>query len=268
MNQLPLEKRALILRCMCEGMTMRGAARTAAVSKNTVAKLLVEAGAACQAYQDRVLRDLPCQRFQADEIWSWIYAKEKNVPTAKAPPPEAGDVWTWTVICADTKLVPVWRVGDRSLDTALALFSDLRTRVRHRVQIVADGNSSYLEAVPAAFGREVDFAMLVKLYGDPEHVMHVSGRVEPGTVNTCFIERHNWTMRTMRRFTRRSNGFSRKLANHRAMVALFLYAYNFVEPHRTLTRKGGPPTTPAMAAGITDWPGRLTDVVEMLETPN
>lgn len=265
MNRLPMEKRALILRCLCEGMTVLGAARTAGVVKSTVLRLLVEAGRVCETYQAKVLRDLPCRRFEADEIWSWIYTKQKNVPKAKAAPPEAGDCWLWTVLCADTKLVPVWRVGDRTLDTALALFSDLRTRVRHRVQIIADGNSVYLEAIPAVFGREVDFAMLVKLYNDPNHVMHVSGRVAPGEARTCFIERHNWTLRRMRRFTRKSNGFSRKLANHRAMVGLFVYAYNFLEPHRTLTKAAGRPTTPAMAAGMAEWPGRVTDIVEMLD---
>ena len=240
MNRLPTEKRALILRCLVEGMGIRGAARTAAVSRNTVLKLLVDAGTACEIYQDEVLRELPCRRFQADEIWSYLYAKQDNVWKAKAAPADAGDVWTWTVLCADTKLVPVWRVGDRGTDMALDLFRDLESRVNHRVQIIADGHASYLEAVPTAFGREVDFAMIVKLYGQANHVAHVSGRPEPGTINTCFVERHNWTMRTMRRFTRQSNWFSRKLRNHMAMVALFMYAYNFVQPHRSLTRKGGP----------------------------
>ena len=264
MNRLSSEKRTLILRSLVEGMSVRGAARTAEVSKNTVQKLLLDAARVCRRYQDEALRNLPCRRFQVDELWSYIYAKRANVPAAKAPPPEAGDVWTWTVLCADTKLVPCWRVGDRSVDTALSLFADLRTRVSHRVQIVADGLEAYLEAVPAVFGREVDFATIVKLYGDPNHVVHVSGQTEPGTANTCFIERHNWTMRTMRRYTRRSNGFSRKLENHAAMVALWMFAYNLCHTHRSLNVKGKAARTPAMAAGITDCPLKLDRVVDML----
>ena len=194
----------------------------------------------CEFYQDEVLRDLPCRRFQCDEIWSYIYAKRDNVPNAKAAPPEAGDTWTWTVLCADTKLVPTWRIGDRSVYTAIDLFRDLQGRVNHRIQIIADGLDAYLQAVPTVFGSEVDCAMLVKLYGQPNHVAHVSGRPDPEMINTCYVERHNWTMRTMRRFTKRSNRFSRKLQNQMAMVALFMYAYNFVQPHRSLTRKGGP----------------------------
>ena len=252
MNRLSSEKRALILNALVEGAGVRGASRVAGAAKGTVLKLLLDAGEACERYQRETLRELPCKRFQADELWSYLYAKSKNVPTAKAAPAAAGDLWTWTVICADTKLVPVWRVGDRSVDVALSMFADLRTRVEHRVQIIADGLNAYLEAVPAVFGREVDFAMIVKLYGDPNHVVHVSGAPEPGTANTCFVERHNWSMRTMRRYTRRSNGFSRKLENHRAQVAVWMYFYNFVRPHRSLTRKGGPPTTPAMAAGVAD----------------
>ena len=266
MNRLSTEKRALILRCLVDGAGVRGAARTAAVSKNTVLKLLVEAGEACKRYQDEVLRGLPCRRFQVDELWSYLYAKRKNVPSAKAAPAAPGDLWTWTVLCADTKLVPSWRIGDRSVDTALSLFADLRTRVSHRVQIVKDGLESYLEAVPTVFGREVDFAMIVKLYGDPEHVVHVSGKPEPGTINRCYVERLNLTLRmSMRRYMRQTNGFSRKLENHAAMVAVNLFAYNFVQPHRSLTRKGGPPTTPAMAAGVADWRRKLEDVVELLE---
>lgn len=173
-------------------------------------------------------------------------------------------MWTWTVLCADTKLVPVWRVGDRSAWTAADLFRDLQSRVNHRIQIIADGHAAYIEAVPRVFGPDVDFAMLVKLYGDPEHVVHVSGRPEPGTINTCFIERHNWTMRTMRRFTRKGNGFSRKLENHAAMVSLYVYvyAYNFIQPHRTLKN-----ATPAMAAGVTDEPETLDRVVHLIDQP-
>lgn len=268
MNRLSTEKRVLVLRCLIEGMSVRGTARTAGVAKGTVLKLLRDAGEACRRYQDETFMDLPCRRFQADEIWTFLYAKNKNLPTAKAAPDTAGDLWTWTVLCADTKLVPVWRVGDRTATTAFEVFYDLAQRVNHRVQIIADGHMAYLDAVPEAFAGEVDFAMLTKLYGQPGHVLHVSGRVEPGTVHTTFVERHNWTIRVMRRYARRANGFSRKFENHAAAVALFMYAYNFVQPHRTLTRKGGPPTTPAMAAEITDWPTKLDHVVELIDSSN
>ncbi len=160
MNRLDTKKRTLILRLLVEGNSIRSTTRIADVSKNTVAKLLIDAGKACEAYQDKVLRDLPCRRIQVDEIWSFIYAKEKNVPRAKAAPPEAGDVWTWTVICADTKLGPSWRVGDRSSETAIELMDDLRARLACRVQLTTDGLKAYLEAVEGAFGGDVDYAML------------------------------------------------------------------------------------------------------------
>ena len=140
--------------------------------------------------------------------------------------------------------------------------------MNHRIQIIADGHASYLDAVPREFGGEVDFAMIVKLYNDPDHVAHVSGRPEPGTINTCYVERHNWTMRTMRRFTRQSNGFSRKLRNHMAMVALWMFAYNLCHTHRGLKQKGRAARTPAMAAGVTDWPMKLDDVVKLLDQSN
>ena len=157
MNRLPLKTRTLILRCLVEGMSIRSTARTADVSKNTVTKLMIDAGKACTAFQDQALRDLPCRRIQVDEIWSFIYAKEKNVVRAKAAPPEAGDVWTWTAICADTKLIPSWRVGDRSGETAIEFMDDLRPRLANRVQLTSDGHKSYLEAVEGAFGGDVDY---------------------------------------------------------------------------------------------------------------
>ena len=163
MNKLSLNTRKLIVRCLVEGQSIRATARTADVSKNTVNKLLVDAGKACTDYQDKALRDLPCNRIQVDEIWSFIYAKEKNVPRAKSAPPEAGDVWTWTAICADTKLVPSWRIGDRSSETAIDFMDDLRGRLADRVQLTSDGHKAYLEAVEGAFGGDVDYAQLVKL---------------------------------------------------------------------------------------------------------
>ena len=166
MNKLPLKTRKLIIRCLVEGQSIRSTARTADVSKNTVTKLLINAGKACADYQDKALRDLPCRRIQVDEVWSFIYAKEKNVARAKSAPLEAGDVWTWTAICADTKIVPSWRVGDRSGATAIEFMDDLRPRLANRVQLTSDGHKAYLEAVEGACGDDVDYAQLVKIYGD------------------------------------------------------------------------------------------------------
>ena len=256
MNRLSSEKRALILRCLVEGMSVRGAARTAGAAKGTVLKLLVEAGRACEQYQDAVLRDLSCRRIQVDEVWSFLGSKQT-------------EVWLWTAICADTKLVPSWQVGDRSHEMAIELFRDLRGRLARRVQITTDGLEAYFQTVPYVFGQDVDFAAVVKLYDDPDHAVHVVGRPDPAHINTCYVERHNATLRgSVKRYTRRTLAFSRKLENHAAQVALFMYAYNFVQPHRSLSRRGGPPTTPAMAAGIADWRKRMDDVVNLLDQSN
>lgn len=267
MNRLSTEKRATILRCLCEGGGVRGAARTAGVVKNTVLKLLPAAGEACSAFQDRELRKLPCKRIQVDEMWSYLYTKQANVWKAKAAPRHAGDLWTWTAICADTKLVPTWLVGDRGLNAAIDLFRDLRQRLLYRPQITTDGLDAYFDAVPYVFGADgCDFGAVVKLYGDPEHAVHVTGKPDPDHIHTCYVERHYLTMRTsIRRCQRRTICFSKKLENHAAMVALAMFYYNFCMPHRSLTRKGGPPTTPAMAAGVADWKRKMEDVVEMVD---
>ncbi|MDE0149816.1 MAG: IS1 family transposase [Rhodospirillaceae bacterium] len=275
MNLLPTEKRRLLLKCLVEGMSVRAAARTADVSKTTAMKLLVDAGKACAAYQDRALRDLPCKRIQVDEIWSFIYAKEKNVATAKAAPPKAGDVWTWTAICADTKLVPSWRVGDRSGETAIDFMDDLRVRLAERVQLTSDGHKAYLEAVEGAFGADVDYAMLVKLYGDaPEREKRYSpatcvgarkrkieGNPDPAHVSTSYAERQNLTMRmSIRRFTRLTNAFSKKIENHAHSIALHFMHYNFCRQHTSL---GG--ISPAMAAGVRDRLWDIEDIVRLIE---
>ena len=275
MNKLPLNTRKLILRCLVEGQGVRATARTADVSKNTVVKLLIDAGKACAAYQDRALRNLSCRRIQVDEIWSFIYAKEKNVPRARSAPPEAGDVWTWTAICADTKLVPSWRVGDRSGATAIEFMDDLRGRLANRVQLTSDGHKAYLEAVEGAFGGDVDYAQLVKLYGEPTGQKgherkyspsectgtlkrRVEGNPDPAHVSTSYAERNNLTMRmSMRRFTRLTNAFSKKVENHEHSVALHFMYYNFCRQHKSLNG-----ISPAMAAGVA---GRLWDIEDIIQ---
>ena len=278
MNKLPPQTRTLILRCLVEGMSIRATARTADVSKNTVVKLMVDAGQACAAYQDKALRNLPCQRVQVDEIWSFVYAKEKNVARAKSAPPEAGDIWTWTAICADTKLVPSWRVGDRSGMTAIEFMDDLRPRLANRVQLTSDGHKAYLEAVEGAFGGDVDYAQLIKMYGGQEkgegaerkyspsectgiRKRRIEGRPDPAHVSTSYAERNNLTMRmSIRRFTRLTNAFSKKIENHAHSVALHFMHYNFCRQHKSLEG-----SSPAMAAGVTDRLWDIEDIVRLID---
>ena len=277
MNRLSTEKRRLLIRCLVEGMSVRAASRTAGTSKNTTLKLLVDAGNACADYQDVTLVDLPCRRVQVDEIWSFIYAKEKNVKRARTAPPEAGDVWTWTAICADTKVVPSWRLGDRTSATAIEFMDDLCARLANRVQLTSDGHKAYLEAVEGAFGGDVDYAMLVKhydvldkgrsaekRYSPPECTgikkTTIEGRPDPAHVSTSYVERQNLTMRmSMRRFTRLTNAFSKKLENHGHSVALHFMHYNFCRKHMSLGM------TPAMAAGAADRPLTIDDIVRLVE---
>lgn len=273
MNKLSLEDRAKVLTLLVEGMSLRATARAADVSYNTVCKLFADAGRVCADYQDKALRDLPCKRLQLDEIWSFVYAKQKNVPSAKAAPDNSGDAWTWVAIDADTKLVASWRVGDRSTDTAIDFVSDLASRLRNRVQITTDGHKPYLEAIEGVFGGDVDCAMLVKHYGAaPEGQRRYSPAVCTGAVkrrvegnpdarhvNTSFVERQNLTMRmSIRRFTRLTNAFSKKLENHALSVALHYMNYNFCRIHKTLR------VTPAMAAGVTDRVWDMTDVAALI----
>ena len=275
MNKLPVNTRKLILRCLVEGQSVRATARTADVSKNTVTMLLIDAGKACSVYQDKALHDLPCQRIQVDEIWSFIYAKEKNVARAKSAPAEAGDVWTWTAICADTKLVPSWRVGDRSGLTAIDFMDDLRSRLANRVQLTSDGHRAYLEAVEGAFGGDVDYAQLVKLYGEAPEAQkryssaacvgarkrRVEGNPDPAYVSTSYAERNNLTMRmSIRRFTRLTNAFSKKIENHAYSVALHFMYYNFCRQHKSLDG-----ISPAMAAGVTERLWDIEDIVRIVD---
>ncbi len=274
MNKLPTEKRIQILSLLVEGNSLRAASRITDTAFNTVAKLFVEGARACAAYQDQHLRNLPCKRLQLDEIWSFIYAKEKNVRAAKAAPREAGDVWTWMAIDADTKLVPSWHVGDRSSLTAIAFVDDLAGRLANRVQITTDGHRAYLEAIEGAFGGDVDYAMLVKLYGEGGEaekryspaecvgirMARIEGNPDPKHVSTSYAERQNLTMRmSIRRFTRLTNAFSKKLENHALSVALHYMNYNFCRIHKTLR------ITPAMAAGVTDRLWSVGDIVNVLE---
>jgi IS1 family transposase len=274
MNKLPLAKRVQILSMLCEGSSMRSISRVADVSINTVSKLLAEAGEACLALHDETVKDVKASRVQCDEIWSFCYAKEKNARTAKAAPEGAGDVWTWTAIDADTKLIVSYFVGDRSGQSAIALMDDLRARLANRVQLTTDGHRAYLEAVEGAFGGDVDYAQLVKMYGP---TIAAPGRYSPAEctgikkirregnpdvahVSTSFVERQNLTMRmSMRRFTRLTNAFSKKLDNHIHALALYFTFYNFCRIHKTLRM------SPAMAAGVTDRLWSLEDVIARID---
>jgi len=277
MNQLPLEKRVAILTTLAEGSSMRSTARMVGVSFNTVVKLLIEAGRACAQYQHDKLRNLNCRRLQLDEIWSFCYAKEKNVPDERKGEFGYGDIWTWTAIDAETKLIPCWLVGLRDSCHATEFVENLAGRLANRVQLTTDGLKVYIEAVEAAFGGEVDYAMLIKLYGNPGAVespetryspgeccgtkrKRISGKPDKAHISTSYAERQNLTMRMrMRRFTRLTNAFSKKLANLEAAVALYFMHYNFVRTHQTLK------TTPAVAAGVTDHRWTMEDLIAMME---
>ena len=261
MRKLALKARVQILNMLCEGMSMRAVARLADVSFNTVAKLLIDAGTVCAEMHDELVRDVKASRIQCDEIWSFCYAKQKTVPNAKNAPSDAGDIWTWTGIDADSKLIVSYLVGDRSGEAAIELMDDLRSRLANRVQLSTDGHRAYLEAVEGAFGADIDYGQIVKLYGptidkggrySPAECTgirkrRVEGNPDEAHVSTSYVEAHNKTMRMhMRRFTRLTNGHSKKVANHAHMVALYTLFYNFIRTHSKLRM------SPAMAAGIAD----------------
>ena len=249
------------------------------VSRNMVTKLLLDLAEACAAYQREHLVNLPCKRVQADEIWSFVYAKQKNVPADKAGEFGYGDVWTWTAICADTKLAVSWLVGSRDGGVATEFMQDVAGRLANRVQLTTDGLSAYLEAVEGAFGSEIDYAMLQKLYGaspDGERryspakcigvkVGVVQGNPDPCQTSTSYIERQNLTMRmNMRRFTRLTNAFSKKVENHAAAVELHFMVYNWIRPHGTLRTEKDNRVTPAMAAGLARRPWTVEGMVGLL----
>jgi IS1 family transposase len=276
MNKLPLAKRAQILSMLVEGSSMRSVSRVCDVSINTVTKLLEDAGEACVAHHDQAVRGVKAKRVQADEIWSFCYSKQKNVAAAKRKDLAWGDVWTWTALEAETTLLITYMVGGRDAEYALAVMDDLRQRIVNRVQLTTDGHRAYLEAVEEAFGTEVDYAQLVKLYGTAPDAargryspaecigsrkQEITGQPEPARVSTSYVERANLTMRmAMRRFTRLTNAFSKKFANHAHMVALYATWYNFIKQHKSL--KG---ITPAMAAGVSQTLWTMEDVVALID---
>lgn len=275
MNKLNNARRAEVIAALVEGNSIRATVRMTGVAKNTVTKLLVDLGAACSAYQNEVMHNLPCQRIQCDEIWAFCHNKEKNTAPEHAGQFGYGDVWTWTAIDADTKLVPSWLVGARDTETAVVFMDDLRSRLANRVQLTTDGHKPYLTAVYGAFGHDVDYAQLIKIYGpepggDKRYSPPVCIAAEKRTVNgtpvdadisTSFVERSNLTMRMgMRRFTRLTNAFSKKVENLAAAVSLHFMYYNFARPHMALYGK-----TPAMVAGIADHQWAITEIVSLLD---
>jgi IS1 family transposase len=275
-NKLSLDRQAQIIKVLCEGNSIRSTARITGTAVNTVVKLLREVGAACLDYQDKVMHNLPCGKLQCDEIWSFVYSKAKNVPEEKQGKFGYGDVWTFTAIDADTKLVPCWNIGLRNADCAYEFILDLKARLANRVQLTTDGHGMYLEAVENAFGSEIDFAQLVKRYGpEPEGDRRYSpakclgadkrvvvGNPDTSKISTSYVERQNLTMRmNIRRFTRLTNAFSKKLENHLLALSIYFMYYNFARPHKSLDNPY--PRTPAMATGVSDHIWSVGEIVKL-----
>jgi IS1 family transposase len=274
MNQLDAVKQAQVLSALVEGNSISSITRMFGVGKNTVARLLIAAGEACAKFQDQAIRNLNCKLVQCDEIWAFVGAKDKNVPTDKQGKFGIGSVWTWTALDAESKLICSWMVGNRSAEAAFAFMQDLEGRLANRIQLTTDGYSVYANAVESAFGSDIDYAMLVKVYGEsgePEKRYSpaecigsqrkpVTGTPEMKHISTSYVERQNLTMRMgMRRFTRLTNAFSKKLENHIAAVSLHFMYYNFVRIHQTLK------VTPAMQAGVTDRLWSIEDIVRLVD---
>ena len=274
MNKLSAARRTQVIKALVEGNSIRATCRMTDTAKGTVTRLLVDIGKACAAYHDEVVRGLTAQRVQCDEIWSFCHAKQKNVPADKRGEFGYGDVWTWTAIDADTKLVISYLVGLRDAGYAHEFMQDVASRISTRVQLTTDGHKPYLQAVEGAFGADVDYAVLMKLYGpdpggerrySPPVCIGTTATVVQGTpdrahVSTSYVERQNLTMRMhMRRFTRLTNGFSKKLENHVHMIAIYTVFYNFTKVHKTLR------VTPAMQAGLTDHVWSMEEIVRLLE---
>ena len=259
---------------LVEGNSIRATCRMTGVAKNTVVKLLVALGKACAEYQDKVLRNLTCKKIQCDEIWAFCYAKEKNVPEDKKGQFGYGDVWTFTALDADTKLISSWSIGRRDADCATEFLKDLAARLKNRVQLTTDGHKMYLEAVESAFGSEIDFSQLIKIYGNTEESqkryspaqcigtekIKINGSPKDESISTSYVERQNLSMRmNMRRFTRLTNGFSKKVENLFYAEALYFMYYNFCRIHQTLR------ITPAMAAKVTDRLWEIDDIIALLK---
>jgi IS1 family transposase len=279
MNRLSTEKRAQILSMLVEGNSVRATSRIAGVAINTIQKLLLDIGAACAEYQDQALRDLPCKTIEADEIWSFVGSKQKNVPASHEDDPNYGDVWTWTALDADSKLIVSWYVGGRAFDDCMAFMEDLKGRLAGPIQLTTDGHQAYVAPVGLNFKQDIDWAQIQKTYRadhsgarrySPQVCAGIKTRVlkgdpDPAKISTSYVERQNLTMRmSMRRFTRLTNGFSKKLDNHMAAIALHFLHYNFARPHTTLA--GPYPQTPAMAAGVADHVWTMTEIAALLTT--
>lgn len=278
MNKLSIADRVAILNCLSEGMGINATARVTGKSKNTILKLLADTGEACALYQDRVMNNLSCKRVQVDEIWSFVGAKEKNVKASIPAHADYGDCYTFTAMDPDTKLMPCWLVGTRSVECTRAFMADLAPRMANRIQLTSDGFKPYITAVERAFSGDVDYAMLNKTYGPADASKEAKRRYSPSPivgaekvrmtgnpdmehVSTSHVERANLSMRMgMRRFTRLTNAFSRKLENHMHAVSFYFMVYNFVKIHKTIK------TTPAMEAGVTDFLWSMEDIVLMTET--
>jgi IS1 family transposase len=277
MNRLSRAERATILRLLVEGNSLRSTTRISGHSINTIGKLLVDIGAACTLFQDRALVNLPSTRIECDEIWAFCYARPRNVPEGHAGEWGYGDVWTWVALDPDTKLVCTWLVGRRDGPDATMFIGDLARRLRNRVQITTDGHRPYVDAIERAFGKDVDYAMLIKEYGaDPEaprpapavvlsqDVRVMQGNPDPDQISTSYVERQNLTMRMgMRRFTRLTNAFSKKVENHTAAIALHFMYVNFARPHKSLANPY--PRTPAMASGLTDHVWTMEEIAALLD---
>jgi IS1 family transposase len=274
MNILATDKRAQILSCLVEGCSMRSTSRLTGTAKKTVERMLISAGTACAEYMDKTMRNLPCKVLQVDEIWSFIGCKERNLPESLRGSLDYGDSWTWVCIDAESKLIPTFYVGKRDAVSARMFLHDVAERLAHRVQLTTDGLKAYLEAVQGAFGSEIDFAMLVKLYGQPKDTpervysppictgtrrRRIMGNPDRNLISTSYAERQNLTMRmSMRRFTRLTNAFSKKFANHAHALAIYFMHYNFCRIHQSLR------VTPAMEAGIADHVWSLEEIINLL----
>ena len=255
-NYLSKSKQAHILSCLVEGTSVSATARIAHTTKVTVLRLLSEAGKVALLYSDQAMKDLPCERIEIDELWAFIYAKEYNLPKIKAPPKDAGEVWTWVAFCPDTKLVPCWRVGGRSSTDAVELLLDLKSRLNDRIQISTDSLQAYISAIEEVFGDEVDYAQLPK---QSEKAI-IKGEPDPILISTSGVERQNLTVRmACRRYTRKTNGFSKKLLNHVYAIALHYLYYNFCRVHESIGM------TPAEKAEIQEKAKDIDWIVEIIE---